>query len=79
MAQYAKLWILIKTNRYKPQLGNPEVPWRWLQNATPICPAVANSPGTNDSSQSEPAKSSPEITVVAMGDLCSDIVLLAAN
>jgi hypothetical protein len=61
-------WIAIKTKRYKPQLGNPEVPLRWLQNATPIFPNQSNKPGMRDNAQSAPTVSTPAITRTAILD-----------
>lgn len=61
--RFAAVSIAVKTKRYKPQLGNPEVPLRWLQNATPILPNQCNKPGMiRDNAQSTPTTSTPEIT-----------------
>ncbi|MDH4230687.1 MAG: hypothetical protein OEW04_01505 [Nitrospirota bacterium] len=54
LIKFIAAYIAVKTKRYKPQLGNPEVPLRWLQNVEPIFPSQSNKPGMRESSHSTP-------------------------
>ena len=66
--------MLIAINRYKPQLGNPEVPRRWVQTNTAISGTHFNAPGIRDAAPIMVAVRTPAITRVVIGeDLESDI------
>lgn len=60
--QYTTVWIPIKAKRYKLQLGNPEVPRRWLQKSVATCETHLKAPGTNEIAQRTAATIKPAIT-----------------
>ena len=60
--QYTRVWTLIKAKRYKPQLGNPEVPRRWLQKSVATSETHLKAPGTNEIAPRTAATIKPAIT-----------------
>lgn len=54
--------------RYKPQLGNDEVPFKWLQANMAVSDNQLNTPGMNVAAHSAAAVRTPAITRVAIGD-----------
>ena len=66
--QYVTVWILIKAKRYKPQLGNSEVPREWRHANAAVSDTHFKAPGMNVAAHSAPAVSTPAITRVTIGD-----------
>lgn len=60
--QYTRVWILIKTNRYTLQVGNPEVPRRWLQKSAAASTTHLRTPGINETAPTTAATTKPAIT-----------------
>lgn len=77
--QYTRVWILIKTKRYKLQLGNSEVPRRWLQRSVTTSETHLNAPGTNDMTPTMAATIKPAMTCDVMDECLSCAKALPPN
>lgn len=60
--QYMRVWMLIKAKRYKLQLGNAEVPRRWLQKSVATSTTHLKATGTNEIAPRTAATIKPAIT-----------------
>lgn len=58
----------IPNRRYKPQFGNDEVSFKWLQANITMSDNQRNTPGTKDAAPMTAAVITPAITRVVIGD-----------